>query len=82
MDNKRFDYFEAIGNPKIKPEEGTKSEKDIWKLQQKVYSKAPATWIRKRGPKPRKKVRDFQEEVMAGLATVIRVLSRDAKAPG
>ncbi len=42
LNNKRFDYYEALRNPKTKPEEVTKLEKEIWELQQKIYSKAPA----------------------------------------
>lgn len=42
LNNKRFEYFEALRNPKAKPEDATKFEKEIWELQQKIYSKAPA----------------------------------------
>jgi hypothetical protein len=42
LNNKRFEYFEAMRNPKTKPEELTRLEKEVWELQQKIYSKAPA----------------------------------------
>ncbi len=42
LNSKRFDYFEALRNPKTKPEEVTKLEKEIWDLQKEIYSKAPA----------------------------------------
>jgi hypothetical protein len=42
LNNKRFEYFEAMRNPKTKPEEVNKLEKEIWDLQQKIYAKAPA----------------------------------------
>lgn len=41
LHNKRFEYFEALRNPKTKPEEANKFEKEIWALQQEIYSKAP-----------------------------------------
>ncbi len=42
LHTKRFEYFEAMRNPKTTPEAGAKLEKEIWDLQQKIYSKAPA----------------------------------------
>ncbi len=42
LNNKRFDYFEALRNPKTKPEQVSKLEKEIWELQKEIYSKAPA----------------------------------------
>ncbi len=41
LNNKRFEYFEAMRNPKTKPEDATKFEKEIWELQQQIFSKAP-----------------------------------------
>ena len=41
--NKRFEYFEAMRNPKTTPEIASKLEKEMWDLQQKIYSKAPAS---------------------------------------
>ncbi len=42
LNDKRFNYFEALRNPKTKPEDAGKLEKEIWELQQKIASKAPA----------------------------------------
>jgi hypothetical protein len=42
LHTKRFEYFEAVRNPKTTPETGAKLEKEMWDLQQKIYSKAPA----------------------------------------
>jgi hypothetical protein len=39
--NKRFEYFEALRNPKTKPETITKLEKEIQELQNKIYEKTP-----------------------------------------
>jgi hypothetical protein len=41
--NKRFEYFEATRNPKTTPETAAKLEKELWDLQQKIYSQAPAS---------------------------------------
>jgi len=41
LHNKRFEYFEAIRNPKTTPETVAKLEKEIRDLQEKIYSKAP-----------------------------------------
>jgi hypothetical protein len=41
LHNKRYDYFEAIRNPKTTPESVAKLEKEIRDLQEKIYSKAP-----------------------------------------
>jgi len=41
LHNKRYDYFEAIRNPKTTPETVAKLEKEIQELQQSIYSKAP-----------------------------------------
>ncbi|MBE0426805.1 MAG: hypothetical protein IBX72_09180 [Nitrospirae bacterium] len=41
LHNKRYDYFEAIRNPKTTPESVTKLEKEIRDLQENIYSKAP-----------------------------------------
>jgi hypothetical protein len=41
LNSKRFDYFEAIRNPKTTPETVAKLEKEIRELQEKIYSKAP-----------------------------------------
>jgi hypothetical protein len=42
LNDKRFNYFEALRNPKTKPEEAGKLEKEIWELHQKIASKVPA----------------------------------------
>ncbi|MBI5584027.1 MAG: hypothetical protein HY892_09405 [Deltaproteobacteria bacterium] len=43
--NKRFDYLEALRNPATTAEQAAKMEKEIWDLQQKIFSKAPlACW--------------------------------------
>lgn len=41
LHNKRYDYFEAIRNPKTTPESIATLEKEIRDLQEKIYSKAP-----------------------------------------
>jgi hypothetical protein len=42
---KRYEYFEALRNPKTTADQAAKMEKEIWDLQQKIYSKAPqACW--------------------------------------
>ncbi len=41
LHNKRYEYFEAVRNPKTTPETVAKLEKEIRELQEKVYSKAP-----------------------------------------
>ena len=38
---KRFNYSEAIRNPKTKPETAGKLEKEIYELQEKIYKNAP-----------------------------------------
>jgi len=44
--NKRYDYFEAIRNPKTTPETVTQLEKEIREIQENIYSKAPqGCWI-------------------------------------
>jgi hypothetical protein len=46
LNSKRFEYFEAIRNPKTTPETAAKLEKEIRELQEKIYSKAPqGCWI-------------------------------------
>lgn len=43
--NKRYEYFEAMRNPKTTPDQAAKMEKELWELQQQIYSKAPqACW--------------------------------------
>ena len=39
--NKRYDYFEAIRNPKTTPETAAQLEKEMREAQEKIYSKAP-----------------------------------------
>jgi hypothetical protein len=39
--NKRYDYFEAVRNPKSTTESIAKLEKEIRDLQEKIYAKAP-----------------------------------------
>ncbi len=46
LNDKRFEYFEALRNPETKPETITKLQKEIWDLQQKIYEKAPRTAYR------------------------------------
>jgi|Deesub1362B_J571_1020462.scaffolds.fasta_scaffold00139_9 hypothetical protein len=43
LHDKRFEYFEALRDPNIKPETITKLEKELSELQQKLYEKAPKT---------------------------------------
>ncbi|MDA8432370.1 MAG: c-type cytochrome [Nitrospiraceae bacterium] len=41
LHEKKFDYFEAVRNPKTTGEAAEKREKEIRDLQEKIYSKAP-----------------------------------------
>lgn len=41
LNMKRYEYFEAIRNPKTTPETVAKLEKELRDIQEKVYSKAP-----------------------------------------
>jgi hypothetical protein len=41
LHTKRFEYSEALRNPKTKPESLVKLEKEIYELQDKIYKKAP-----------------------------------------
>jgi len=41
LHNKRYEYFEAIRNPKTTPETAAKLEKELRDLQANIYSKAP-----------------------------------------
>jgi len=41
LHNKRYEYFEAVRNPKAKPEDVAKQEKEIRDLQEKIYAKNP-----------------------------------------
>jgi hypothetical protein len=41
LNEKRFDYFEAMRNPKTDPETVTRLEKEIGELQNQLYAKAP-----------------------------------------
>jgi len=46
LHNKRYEYFEAIRNPKSPPESVAKLEKEVRELQEKIYSKAPqGCWL-------------------------------------
>ncbi len=41
LNDKRFEYFEALRDPNTTPETIEKLEKEIYDLQQKLYAKAP-----------------------------------------
>ena len=41
LNNKRFEYFEAIRNPKTTAESATKLQQEFRELQEKIYSEAP-----------------------------------------
>ncbi|RMG74064.1 MAG: hypothetical protein D6710_02130 [Nitrospirae bacterium] len=41
LNEKRFEYFEALRNPDTKPETIEKLQKEIFKLQKKIYEKSP-----------------------------------------
>ena len=41
LNTKRFEYFEAVRNPKTTAESAAKVEKELRDLQEKLYSKAP-----------------------------------------
>ena len=41
LNNKKFEYFEAVRNPNTKTETVTKLERDIRELEDKIYQKAP-----------------------------------------
>ena len=41
LNTKRFEYFEAVRNPKTTAESAVKLEKELRDLQEKIYSKAP-----------------------------------------
>ena len=41
LHNKRFEYSEALRNPKTKPETITNYENEIHELQKKIYEKSP-----------------------------------------
>jgi hypothetical protein len=43
LHDKRFEYFEALRNPKTTTETITKLEKEITELEDKIYEKAPRT---------------------------------------
>lgn len=43
LHNKRFEYFEAVRNPKTTTETITKLEKEIAELEDKIYEEAPRT---------------------------------------
>lgn len=43
LHNKKFEYFEALRNPKTTTETVTKLEKEINELQEKLNEKAPST---------------------------------------
>ncbi len=46
LNEKRFEYFEAVRNPKTDPETVQKLEKEIAGIQQKLYEKSPRTAYR------------------------------------
>ena len=39
LHNKRYEYYEALRNPKAKPEDIAKEEREIRELQEKIYAK-------------------------------------------
>ena len=41
LNNKRFEYFEAVRNPKTTGESLTKIGKEVRELQEKIYAKGP-----------------------------------------
>ena len=41
LHNKKFEYSEALRNPKTKPETITNYENEIHELQKKIYEKSP-----------------------------------------
>jgi hypothetical protein len=41
LNNKRFEYFEVLRNPKTTAEAAAKLGKELRELQEKIYSKAP-----------------------------------------
>ena len=41
LHNKRYEYFEAMRNPKATPESIAKEEREIRELQEKIYAKNP-----------------------------------------
>jgi hypothetical protein len=41
LNDKKFEYFEAVRNPKTTTETLTKLERDIRELEDKIYQKAP-----------------------------------------
>ena len=41
LNDKRFEYFEALRDPEGKPDKIAKLEKEISELQQKLYKKSP-----------------------------------------
>jgi hypothetical protein len=43
LHTKRFEYFEALRNPKTTPETIAKLEKEIREIQEKIYEKSPRT---------------------------------------
>ncbi len=46
LNEKRFEYFEALRNPETPTETITKLQKEITELQQKIFEKAPKTALR------------------------------------
>jgi Spy/CpxP family protein refolding chaperone len=50
LHDKRFEYFEALRDPKATPENIEKLEKEIFELQQKLFAKAPRDAYRGFGP--------------------------------
>ena len=46
LNDKRFEYFEALRNPETKPDRIAQLEKDINTLQQKLYEKSPRSTFR------------------------------------
>jgi len=46
LNDKRFEYFEALRNPETKPDRIAKLEKEITEIQKKLYEKSPKTTYR------------------------------------
>jgi len=49
LNDKRFEYFEALRNPQTTPEKVATLEKEIYELQSKIYEKSPRTGFRGTG---------------------------------
>jgi len=45
LNDKRFEYFEALRNPETTPDRIATLEKEIYELQSKIYEKSPRTGL-------------------------------------